>query len=649
MAQAFTLLILLLSLIGCQNDGARPLESADSNLLSANKPRLLFTPTEVHTVELPSDALPLWRVNATPKPPLILLSGDPFLQPIPAALQADARRLAATGSVQQLQNRGRYYRSEPLLVPAQTLSAAIDAGLFSSIYWCFPSQAGVESLDLQRFREQMRDSETFSEQEIMAIRLENGAFVGTLRGLPFSAHHPDALPKLSEAAVVHFDLTYFLGLYKDEVSTPIYDLLAATLRRLQKIEFQPLIITISRSTLEGNLSTDFRFLAGPLSAVLQNPALLETELPEAWKLRAEALYQATFFQGEKVLKLYQQATALEPDNPAWAFDLFRAHRAVKQQALALAALDRAVALDPGYAVAYLELARDDKSPSGLKQLKKAVAALPDNPFILLEMADIHLQLGQKEQALALIDELRALSWSAIYHQDIPELLLSMESTAQSLLGDKERRPTASDSETDQVAENATAGSAGEKPKPPAPPFRETFEEQPRIAIFPRIGPYQPEEHSDDLPYWNTYMKHLVKKTGVFARPDKQGKAFHLRSIKPLDSVGFFMPLAVEPATSYRVSFRLNGQLPAGGSTGVGIAEFSHFLWHAEQYRRSQAEPYLTGTSEGLRLSGQFHDQEQSFTFTTGPDTHMVHLNFFREGTFDDSTLLIDDISMARIE
>ncbi len=199
-----------------------------------------------------------------------------------------------------------------------------------------------------------------------------------------------------------------------------------------------------------------------------------------------------------------------------------------------------------------------------------------------------------------------------------------------------------------LAEETTAA-PDEGPRPPAPPILETFDREPQLSLFARIGDFRPED-SDELrlPYWNTYIEHLVKTSGIVARDTEGNRAYALRGIKSIDSVGFFAPLAVSPATSYRVSFKIKTELPEGASAGVGVIEYDEFLWVAEQYPQSLDKIHRSGQHAGVRAGGRNDWVERSFQFTTGFNTRMVHLVLFREGPADRNQVVVDDIAIRKV-
>jgi hypothetical protein len=143
--------------------------------------------------------------------------------------------------------------------------------------------------------------------------------------------------------------------------------------------------------------------------------------------------------------------------------------------------------------------------------------------------------------------------------------------------------------------------------------------------------------------WATFIDHIVRTSGPVKVGDETRFAF--RSLADLNSVGFFLPLAVKPETSYRVSFKLWANLPEGGESGAGILEFDEFLWIGYQYPRSLSEQHFLRAQPGVTLRGDHKGATQSFTFQTGPQTRMIHLVFFREGNPSRNSIAIDDIEI----
>jgi hypothetical protein len=185
-------------------------------------------------------------------------------------------------------------------------------------------------------------------------------------------------------------------------------------------------------------------------------------------------------------------------------------------------------------------------------------------------------------------------------------------------------------------------------KPPSPPLFEDFQGEPQLTLFPRAGNFRPADDSDRLPYWNTFIEHLIKVTGVVEEQSSGKRGWTFRSINTIDSVGFFSPLGVEPLAEYQVSFKITADLAEGASAGIGILEFNEFLWVPAQYTEEMYIKHFRGSQDGQRLTGKA-DGEHTFTFTTGPETKMIHIVLFREGTHDRNAVMFDDINIARVK
>lgn len=439
-----TALMLPALLLGCEKKPEPPATAAQppaaaaasQATVAATAGSVFAGPIEPELFEQPTDALVRWRQFSDAKPTLVLLSFDPFLQPLSQELHEEAVALAKSGSAAELSARARIFRANPALLPTQTLSAALEAGLFSRLCWVFPSTVKPEELTLELFRKQMTEAKFFTEAEAAELQLADGIYSGTLRGLPFQAIHPWALPKLEGPLLLHIDLSYFRGLYKDAVTTPIYQLLHQSATALRESGWQPQAVSLSFSTEEGAVSLDTRFLMRDLATLLRQPALLDGEPPEHWNQRAEAFYGVDVFTPEKMLELVEKMVAGAPEDPSVQYDHYTTLFAAKKLEPAIAALDRAVAADAGYAYAYAELAqiavKDRNAKAALDLLRKAAAAYPENPFIPLQMADVQISTGAAQEALKTLQPLKQLTWSKAYHDDIPALLERMSQDAQAL-------------------------------------------------------------------------------------------------------------------------------------------------------------------------------------------------------------------------
>ncbi len=205
--------------------------------------------------------------------------------------------------------------------------------------------------------------------------------------------------------------------------------------------------------------------------------------------------------------------------------------------------------------------------------------------------------------------------------------------------------TATDTASTQTPEPTV-----EEQSPPTPPLTENFQGAPQLSLFPRAGAYRPEDDdTNGLQFWRTYIEHLLRTSGPLKESDQSDNVkFGFRSIKGIDSVGIFSPIAVKPATRYQVSALFSCDLVEGASAGIGVLEFDEFQWIGEQFSESMAREHQLGSQSGIRLTGKVENQPQRFDFTTGAETGMIHLVFFRDGTQDRNPVLIDDIHIEEL-
>lgn len=422
------LLPLLLALFACERHQVTPSVPAPVSpptTTPGELKKLLQEPIEPTLFELPSMALSAWRQTGG-KPTLLLLANDPFLQPIPEELSAAALELAAHGSPAELTAFASYRRAAPRLLPFQSVRVALQNGLFSRLVWVFPSSAEGTSTDLELFRNQLIEREILTSEEAGSLHLEDGVIRGSVLGVPFQAGPLSAGQLPAERLQLHVDLSYFTPQYKDEVRTPVFEILRQLASNLAAANLQTAGVTLSYSTEEGLLPLDLRFLTTNLASLLRSPERLQAPLASPWKERGEALYLATFMQTDKVLEKNLQALAAAPDDPAIHFDLYRSYRAVKNGAKALEHLALAVRHDRGYALEYLDLAataQERGNPQdALEMLELARRALPEDPFIPLLLLEGQLAGGDQAAARILVRSLQELPWSPVYFPEVPERL-----------------------------------------------------------------------------------------------------------------------------------------------------------------------------------------------------------------------------------
>jgi len=425
------LILLLLLLPGCQSNQEKdqsPQPTSQQKLSETQVMQQNITPI---LFELPSQALQVWRNFKTQKPALVLFSENPFLAPIPQPLKKSVKDLIATGSAEDFTRQASLQRVNPVLLSQQTLSAAIDSQLISEIVWYFPTRSPLAEFKVQNFSKLLVKAGFLSDEEAAQLtRAEEGIFEGRVRGIPLRVVHPlAALPEISQPVLLHIDLGYFRGLFKNSVSTPLYNLLHETALLLRDTQWPTLAVSLSYSNEGGNYALETRFLIKDLAQLLENPQIIDGQMPKNWQNRKEALFSKDFYQESKAQQLMLQSAEQSPLDASVQYDAYRVLIETGQNKEAFEQLDKVVALDPGYAEEYLSLAQTgfEKgwNDQTLQLLDKAIAAMPYNPLIPLHKADLLLEMGKKQAALEIYERQQQLPWSTIYYPEMSNSLKNL--------------------------------------------------------------------------------------------------------------------------------------------------------------------------------------------------------------------------------
>jgi hypothetical protein len=384
-------------------------------------PPFLSQPIPTTVIEATNEALPIWRSFAKNRPALIIAANSPALFSVPAELHAEVDGLMKSADDKELRRRSSPDNPDPLLLPAMSLSVALEAGWFSQVLWIFPTKKLPEQLNLATFQQQLVAAQIASPDEAASFTQNQGSFSGIIRGLPFTAAPADALPPLEQSALLHIDVDYFKPLYHGEIKTPLYPLMIGLLNKIKAQGWKVAAATVALSNQSEELPLQTRFLGKDLATVLQDPQMLQETFPSQWERRGNALYLENFMQKEEIRKIYLEMTKEDPADPAVKFGLYNISRQLNKPEDALEYLREAVQLDNIYAREYLtlsDLAMEKKKPEkAVELLQLARNAQPTNPFILTQMMRTLLNAGHPEEAKALKPELAALNWSKIYYPE----------------------------------------------------------------------------------------------------------------------------------------------------------------------------------------------------------------------------------------
>lgn len=427
-------ILFLLVLTSCKRNNEEQ-KTSFPNQGSPVTPKVPFRAAlEPNLYELPSGALATWRNFAAQKPTLVLFSAHPLLDPIPAERKEQIHDLLVKSDEKEIVRRCRMLSNEPVVLPPETLSAALDNDLFSEVVLVVPSLGKPEDINLEKTRIRFQQAGFLTEDESNKLALSDGVIRGTVRKLPLLIVHPDRLPQLVKPIILHIDLSYFREMYVNEVKTPSYDLLLQLATKVREAAYPALAVTLSFSNQEVGFSLESRFLIRDLDTVLRKPELLEGNPPPSWELRAKALYATAMFAESEARELTLQAANKNPDDAAalyaLALDMFKQ----RQAEAGFSTLDQAVALDQGYGLEYLELAQQGLSmgqtEKSIELMGKAANALPDNLFVRIELANQLIQASRVKEARPLIAELIKLDWSKTFHPQVPQYLQQMKEAAE---------------------------------------------------------------------------------------------------------------------------------------------------------------------------------------------------------------------------
>jgi len=361
-------------------------------------------PPKVYAVELQHDALPLMAGLGIKGRPLILFSDGLGLLNSRSEQDEEAA-IKAVKSGRAADVTARDYPTSTIypIDSSDYLTYLHKLGIISKLYWVPPYRGSVGGEPLDNFKEYLRAYGS-TEDELKKLKQEKTFISGTVNGLPIVVSGLGELSPPISDAVMLIDLTFFNKLYKNEVTEPMLDLFASFVKMLSDVSPKVSHVIIVYSTAYGDLPMEKRFLGGYIKTYFTDPAALRDSPPDNWLIRANAMYDDTFFQTEQSLELYKKAAESAPDDPAAVYDLAQGYFAVKDLDNMAKNLDKAVELDNGYYPAYFKYAEyfTEKGIYGATQhfLDQAAIYAPDDPRIVIGFHMLHKATGEKNLAVA---------------------------------------------------------------------------------------------------------------------------------------------------------------------------------------------------------------------------------------------------------
>jgi len=341
------------------------------------------TPATV-MVEQPQDALKYWQPQGLKGATLLIISEDLPLFPLDTDETGSALKSMANGRWDKI--LARPYQT-PVYYPVNRASfvyLAARAGMVSRIYWVPPANQSLGEDSLGRVKANFRALGA-TQAELDEASYSEKMISGKVAGLPVFVCGLGDLPAIDGEVMLDVDLSFFATLYKNEVNTPMLDMVAKFMHALSASGVRVSGAVLSYSTSTGVVPLEQRFIGRYLYRFLTDPDSLSKGPPQTWLLRSEAMYNETFFQTEEALKLYKEAVDADPADASLRFDLARSYYSAKDIDRMKEALDAAVALDMGYYPAYVSYGRylliKGVTEAAEDFASEAVRACPDNPEV----------------------------------------------------------------------------------------------------------------------------------------------------------------------------------------------------------------------------------------------------------------------------
>ena len=117
---------------------------------------------------------------------------------------------------------------------------------------------------------------------------------------------------------------------------------------------------------------------------------------------------------DEAVRYSEMAVALDPQSPIIRGDYAETLTGAGRHDEALAQYRKSVEIDPEFAVGYSGIGREYRYSYGrfadaAAAIKKAIQLSPEYPWLYLELANIHLDWGEPDQAAAWLDEIRVIN------------------------------------------------------------------------------------------------------------------------------------------------------------------------------------------------------------------------------------------------
>ncbi|MHB8173556.1 MAG: tetratricopeptide repeat protein [Nitrospirota bacterium] len=385
-------------------------------------------PPSTHLVELPQESVEIWKKSRVRKPlTVIVITGTPGLSPLSKRNFRRANALFRKNRWGELFSKGYPTVKNYPVNPGNYLWFAAREGMIREIYWAAPAKKSVSTEPIGRFRKFLK-SIGLPERDLRSFRHYKKGIRGTMAGIPVRIYALKDLPRIRRRTVLLADPGFFKDLYKDEVKTPFLDLFGGVMNSLGSSGIRVSDAVVSYSSSLPPLSVKDRFIARYLYTYFSTPAKLRHGPPATWKLRAQAMYDGTFYQLNQVAQSYADAIKKDPKDPSLSYDMALALFTLKDLKGVRLELANTVGLDKNYYPAYLEMAGyflSQKMPPDSEYFARiAVKINPRDPRCWEALYNALYAEKRYKEAVDALDKKIALGFDNLYvKEDYAQTLL----------------------------------------------------------------------------------------------------------------------------------------------------------------------------------------------------------------------------------
>ena len=183
---------------------------------------------------------------------------------------------------------------------------------------------------------------------------------------------------------------------------------------------------------------------------------------------------------------------------------------------------------------------------------------------------------------------------------------------------------------------------------------EDFEASPQLPLIPRVAGIDfgvDGSDQDRVAMRAAYELLFTRVSGVAPGMGLGGSAGLVLRWVPMSSlVGYAIPQVVKPSARYRVGWSmLNGALQPGEAVSVVVEQFDTVEATGMQFMMSYVNTHSVHRETMAQIDAAQPWTRHGFEFSTTPNTHMVHIVFFRSGAPNPEPVRFDDFTVEDVE